>query len=53
MIVLPSTTSSYVNSGDRHPIKGALLGSVQYSPGFHAERRWGFSAGWVGKASIR
>jgi len=46
-IVLPSTTSSQVNSGDRFPMKGALLGSVHCSPGFHVRGKVGFRAqGW-------
>jgi len=41
-----------MNSGDRSPLKGALLGSVHYSPGFHAEGRWGLSAGRGGRQAF-
>ncbi|MBU3967985.1 MAG: hypothetical protein KKG76_11555 [Euryarchaeota archaeon] len=44
-IVLPSTTSSYVNSGDRFPLKGPLLLLLIAALGFYEERRWGLSAG--------
>ena len=54
MIVLPSTASSYVNSGERSPMKGALLDYVQYSPGFHVRGKVGFQQKeGVGKASTK
>jgi len=46
-LFLPSTTSSHVNSGERFPLKGALLFLLVSALGFYAGRRWGLSAdGW-------
>jgi len=44
-IVLPSTTSSHVNSGDRSPLKEHSWVMLIAAHGFHAEGRWGFSKG--------